>query len=198
MQLISLLATVFVAVGVAEKEVTNPLSKVIDLLKDLSAKVTADGEAEAKAYKEYFEWCDDAAANTKYAIETATKKKAKLEAKIAQLGADIETGAAKIEDLAAAIATNEADLKAATAIRAKEAAAFGKAEAELMSTIDTLTRAIATLEREMAKKSSRICTDGYLQPQLDAFLPERCYRCSWILHCRQKPPHSIDPIAFIR
>jgi chromosome segregation ATPase len=151
MQLLSLLATTFVVFGVAEKEVTNPLSKVIDLLKDLSAKVTADGEAEAKAYKEYFEWCDDAAANTKYAIETATKKKAKLEAKIAQLGADIETGAAKIEDLAAAIATNEADLKAATAIRAKEAAAFGKAEAELMSTIDTLTRAIATLEREMAK-----------------------------------------------
>jgi chromosome segregation ATPase len=151
MQLLSLLAAVLVAVGVAEKEVTNPLSKVIDLLKDLSAKVTADGEAEAKAYKEYFEWCDDAAANTKYAIETATKKKAKLEAKIAQLGADIETGAAKIEDLAAAIATNEADLKAATAIRAKEAAAFGKAEAELMSTIDTLTRAIAILEREMAK-----------------------------------------------
>jgi chromosome segregation ATPase len=150
MQLITLFTALFY-VGLAEKDVTNPLSKVIDLLKDLSAKVTADGEAEAKAYKEYFEWCDDAAANSKYAIETASKSKAKLEAKIAQLGADIDTGVAKIEDLASAIATNEADLKSATAIREKEAADFAKAESELVDTVDTLSRAIAILEREMAK-----------------------------------------------
>jgi len=150
MQLITLFAALF-TVGFAEQEVTNPLSKVIDLLKDLSAKVTADGEAEAKAYKEYFEWCDDAAANSKYAIETASKSKAKLEAKIAQLGADIDTGVAKIEDLASAIATNSADLKSATAIRVKEAADFAKAESELVDSVDTLSRAIAILEREMAK-----------------------------------------------
>lgn len=52
----SLLATIAVANG----EETNPMAKVIELMDDCSAKITADGEAEAKTYKEYYEWCDDA------------------------------------------------------------------------------------------------------------------------------------------
>eukprot|EP00421_Protoceratium_reticulatum_P043553 CAMPEP_0168445216 /NCGR_PEP_ID=MMETSP0228-20121227/45454_1 /TAXON_ID=133427 /ORGANISM="Protoceratium reticulatum, Strain CCCM 535 (=CCMP 1889)" /LENGTH=58 /DNA_ID=CAMNT_0008459691 /DNA_START=40 /DNA_END=213 /DNA_ORIENTATION=- len=32
---------------------TNPLSKVVDLLDSLAAKITKEGEAEAAAYKEY-------------------------------------------------------------------------------------------------------------------------------------------------
>ena len=53
----------------ASAESTNPLAKVIELLDGLKAKVTAEGEAEAKAYKEFFEWCDDAAANKGFEIK---------------------------------------------------------------------------------------------------------------------------------
>jgi hypothetical protein len=35
----------------------NPLGKVLELIDELRAKVVKDGEAEAKAFKEYFEWC---------------------------------------------------------------------------------------------------------------------------------------------
>ena len=37
-----------------------PLSatlKVMELMDSLTAKITAEGEEEAKAFKEYFEWC---------------------------------------------------------------------------------------------------------------------------------------------
>merc|ERR1712203_496947 len=88
----------------------NPLGQVIALLDSLSAKIVAEGEAEAKAYKEYFEWCDDAARNAKQDIQTATTRKGKLEAAIAKNAGDIEASAAKIEELAGSIAGDDKDL----------------------------------------------------------------------------------------
>jgi len=52
----------------------NPLGEVISLMNELAAKVTKDKEAEAKAYKEYFEWCDDVSKNKKNEITTATAR----------------------------------------------------------------------------------------------------------------------------
>jgi chromosome segregation ATPase len=130
---------------------TNPLAKVLDLMDECTAKVKADMEAEAKAYHEYYEWCDDVAKNVQFEIKTAKSSKEKLEASITKLTSDIEVGTSKIEDLSEAIATNEADLKEATAVREKEAADFAAAEAEMVDAVDTLGRAIGILEREMAK-----------------------------------------------
>jgi chromosome segregation ATPase len=130
---------------------------------ECTAKVKADGEAEAKAYKEYFEWCDDVAKNTQFEIKTAKASVEKLTASIAKLTSDIEVGTSKIEDLAASIATNEADLKEATGVREKEAADFASAEAELADAVDTLGRAIGIIEREAAKKPSSVCPNRHQQ-----------------------------------
>jgi len=132
---------------------SNPMSKVIELMDGLAAKVTADGEKAAKVYKEYFEWCDDSAKNAGFAIKTATSEKEELEAKIADLAAKIETNTAKIEDLSGTIASDEKELKEATAIREKELAEFAKSEAELVDTVDTLGRAVGILEKELAKNA---------------------------------------------
>jgi len=132
---------------------SNPMSKVIELMDGLAAKVTADGEAAAATYKEYFEWCDDSAKNTQFAIKTATSEKEELEAKIAELAAKIETSTAKIEDLSGSIASDEKELKEAMAIREKELAEFQKSEAELVDTVDTLSRAVGILEKELSKNA---------------------------------------------
>jgi len=129
----------------------NPMDKVFELMDDCAAKVKADGEAEAKAYKEYFEWCDDTAKNTQFEIKTHTSEKEDLEATIGEETANIQASTTKIEELSAAIASDTAELKEATGIREKEAADFAKSEAELVDTVDTLERAVAILEREMAK-----------------------------------------------
>merc|ERR1719316_2685812 len=97
-------------VGAAE---ANPLSKVIDLMDALSAKVTKEGDEEAKAFKEYVEWCDDTAANLANEIKTGSSSKEELEATISKATADIEASTAKIEDLSAAIASDEKELKEA-------------------------------------------------------------------------------------
>jgi len=135
---------------------SNPLGKVIDLIDELAAKVTADGEVEAKAYAEYIEWCDDASHNAQFAVDDATKEKAKQEAKIGELTSDISVADSKIGELAGAISTGETDLKNAALIREKEAADFAEGEKELVDGVETLGHAIGVLEKEMAKNPAAL------------------------------------------
>jgi len=130
---------------------SNPLGQVLSLLSDLEAKVTKEGEAEAKAYKEYFAWCDDASKNRGFEIKTATAQKEKLEATISELTANIQADETKISELAADISAGQADLDSATKIREKEISDFTASEKDLVEAIDTLGRAITILEREMQK-----------------------------------------------
>eukprot|EP00429_Kryptoperidinium_foliaceum_P102456 CAMPEP_0176242456 /NCGR_PEP_ID=MMETSP0121_2-20121125/30414_1 /TAXON_ID=160619 /ORGANISM="Kryptoperidinium foliaceum, Strain CCMP 1326" /LENGTH=153 /DNA_ID=CAMNT_0017582011 /DNA_START=83 /DNA_END=540 /DNA_ORIENTATION=- len=143
---LALLAAPLAAAGGA-----NPLGEVISLMDELAAKVTKEGEVEAKAFGEYMEWCDDASKNAKFSIEDATKQKAELEARISGYSSDIEVAGSKIEELAKTIGTSESDVKDATLVREKEAADFAASEKELMETVDALGRAIGILEKEMAK-----------------------------------------------
>jgi len=140
----------------ADSADSNPLGTVVSLLNDLSAKVKADGEAETKAYKEYFEWCDDVAKEKQNEITTSTSLKNKLDASIEELTANIEEADSQIGTLSGKIATDEADLKAATFIRAKENQDFVKSEAELADMADALTRAVGILEREMQKNPAAL------------------------------------------
>merc|ERR1719258_246652 len=100
----------------------------------LSAKITAEGEQEEKAFKEYVEWCDDAAANLRQVHK-----------------ADIEACTVKIEDLSGAISADGKELKQATAMRKKDNEVFVASEKELMDAVDTLERAVGLLEKEMQK-----------------------------------------------
>jgi len=135
---------------------SNPLGKVIELMDSLTAKITAEGEEEAKAFKEYFEWCDDAAANLHNEIKNGNKKQEDLEAAISKASADIEAGSAKIEDLSAAISADEKELAEATAVREKEVATFEASEKDLMDAIDSLDRAIGILQKEMSKSPAAL------------------------------------------
>jgi len=139
----------FALLTAASAEQVNPIQKVIELLSQLEAKIMKEGEAEEKAYKEFFEWCDDAARNSKFAIKTATSKKEKLEATISKADSDAKAASDLIEELSSSISSNEADVKAATAIRKKENDVFITAEAELADGVDTLERAISIIDRNM-------------------------------------------------
>jgi len=128
---------------------TNPIQKVIELITALEAKIMKEGEAEQKAYEEFFEWCDDAAKNKQFEVKTAAAAKEKLEATIKKAASDIEDADEKVAGLVASIAADNKDLEDATVIREKENADFKAAEAELMQGIDMLERAIGIIERNM-------------------------------------------------
>lgn len=155
--------------AIASQSDTNPLSKTIELLDSLSAKITAEGKKEEAAYKEYVEWCDDASSNLKYEIKTGGAKKEELKATITKAAADITAGDDKIEDLVGSIAADEKELKEASAVRAKEAADFAASEAELVDAIDTLDRAVMVLQKEM-KKNPAALTQVNAASSLDKML----------------------------
>jgi len=156
MLLFALYAAASASAAAAFEVGTNPLSKVYALMDELVAKINKEGDAEAKAYKEYFAWCDDLAKNAGFEIKTAEAKKEKLEAKIGELTSSITVSVSKIEELVASIAADDAELKNATAIRKKENGEFVKNEAELMDCLDTLDRAIGVLNKEMEKNPAAL------------------------------------------
>jgi len=149
MKILLLLAILFRAAA----EQVSPIQKVIELISQLEAKILKEGEAEEKAYKEFFEWCDDAAKNTQFQIKTATSQKEKLEATISEAESDGEAAAVSIEELSAEISTDKGDLDAATQIREKENEEFTASEAELSDAVDTLGRAIGIISRNMKGSS---------------------------------------------
>jgi len=128
---------------------TNPLSKTVELLTSLQAKVVKDGENSQKVYEEFKEYCDDQSKELQFGIKTADGDVERAQATIMKESASIDGSAAKIEDLSGEIATDEADLKAAGEIRAKEAADFQAADADLAETVSMVRRAAAIIEREM-------------------------------------------------
>merc|ERR1711879_709048 len=111
----------------------------------------AEGEAAKTAYAEFTEWCEDESKNFNFDIKTSKGEIDELKASIEKETSLSTALSTKIEELAGAIASSEADLKAATELRAKESADFAAEEKELVETIGTLERAVAILEREMAK-----------------------------------------------
>jgi len=147
-----LLSLLVVADGVQN----NPLSKVIELMDALTAKIVKEGEEHKRAYHEYSEWCENFSRETGFEIKTLTMRQETLEAAIEKASSDIDSGAAAIEELAASIATADKDLNDATLIRGKEHADYAASEAEMVDAIDTLSRAINLLEREMQKNPAAL------------------------------------------
>jgi len=145
------LAFLIAAHGFAEQ--VNPIEQVLTMISDLQAKVISEGEGSHKVFAEFSEWCEDEARELGFSIKTAKSEIANLEATIAKESANIEVLNTKIEDVAAELSSDEADLKAASEIRAKERADFEAEAKELTEVIDTLKRATAILEREMAKSA---------------------------------------------
>merc|ERR1719433_1764882 len=133
-----------------------PIGKVLQMLSELQAKIIGEGESAHKVFSEFAEWCEDRSKDLHFEIKTGQEQVAALKATIAEEVALTGALNAKVEKLSGEIATDEADLKAATEIRAIENAAFVAEEKELSEVVDTLTRAIAILKREMAKSGTQI------------------------------------------
>lgn len=149
--------SVFVLVAlatVAGSVAVDPLGKVFELIQGLKNKVVADGEREEKAFHKYMDWCGTSSKNVQYQIGQASNLADKLSAKVTELSSSIEVADSKTSDLAASISKAEAELKGATDIRKTEAEEFKAGEKELMSTIDTLERAISTLEKQLNSGAS--------------------------------------------
>jgi hypothetical protein len=127
------------------------MEKTIQLLEGLSAKIVKEGEVESKLFEKFTAYCNDESKETQFEIKTSSSDAERASATVAKSDAEIGAAEAKIEELSTTIATAEKDLASATKIRVKENEDFEKVQAELMTGVSMLERAIAIIEREMAK-----------------------------------------------
>ena len=118
---------VLLAVATQAAEV-SPVQKVVELLENLKAKCVKDLAAEAKEMEAFNEYCDEEASNKKYALKTAAREQANLEAAIQDGEATMSSLSEQISELGSAIAAKEAESADAAKLRAEEAGAFKATE----------------------------------------------------------------------
>merc|ERR1719159_418676 len=120
MKVLFVLACVLAApVEAAGSKTTNAVTKVIQLISDLEAKILKEGVASTKVYEEYAEWCEDESKKLGHEIKTVSLQVEDLKATIGKETTTAEEMTAKIEELTAAVSVDEKDLKAAEEMTAK-------------------------------------------------------------------------------
>jgi hypothetical protein len=139
------LATLFVNAAAIERSRAEPLEKAISLLKDVRAKVTAGGEAEAKTYETFACFCKDTKASKLSAIETNENEKNTLQGRMNAASnlrddADVNLGQA-IDDIGAA----NSEIERLTAERHASHLEFQKNEVDLTGAIQAITSAVHAL-----------------------------------------------------
>jgi len=119
------------------------------MLKDMQVKIDKDATAEARAYNEYYEWCNEVTGEKLHSIKLNTERKEKLKASIEKYFAEIEQSGEAISDEAKAIAQAIEEGTNAKDLREKQHADFLAAEKDLVESIDMLSRAVTVLQKEM-------------------------------------------------
>merc|ERR1719316_2186032 len=141
--------------GLSNAAKVTPMEKVISLLKDLSAKVTAEGKEDAASYDKYACFCKEQASDKLYAIEKSEARIKDLEAQIKKLDADIAELNTEIKKLAKKISGLEDEIKKKTEIRDKEHAVYLAKAKDMDEAIGACAAAIEAL-----KDSKKEIKDG--------------------------------------
>jgi predicted RNase H-like nuclease (RuvC/YqgF family) len=128
-----------------KSEETAPVTKVVNLLTDLKAKVASDGKAEEQMYNKYACWCEKTAKRKAGDITSAEQDLRALGQQILSLKGKVATLAAEINELGEQIEDNENQQAEATSMREKRNAEYMAASSETKQALAALTSAIKVL-----------------------------------------------------
>mmetsp|Transcript_60869 Transcript_60869/g.120553 ORF Transcript_60869/g.120553 Transcript_60869/m.120553 type:complete len:704 (+) Transcript_60869:67-2178(+) len=123
----------------------TPMSKVVELLIDLSHTIETDGVTEQKSYDNYACWCEETLVRKVREINEAKATITKTEMEMKELNADLGALGADIENLKKGIAANQQAQREAVEIRDKEAADYNDQKLESEQCIGALEQAIKVL-----------------------------------------------------
>jgi len=142
----------------------NPFAKVIDMIKNMIAKLKEEAAEEA-AHKG---WCDEQLKNNKLKRDKKTSKVNLLSAEIEELTASIETMGKTIETLVKEQAELTEAVKAATAQREKENAKNTKTIAEAKAGATAVGEALTVL-KEFYAAQALLLQEGKQAPEMGAY-----------------------------
>merc|ERR1719454_2834234 len=124
----------------------TPVQKVIQMVEELQAKVSAEGKAEAETYDKFACFCKTKTDEKVKAIAEEEQTVKDLQAEITSLSADRDTLDQNIQDLTTEIAQYEEDIKTSAAVRAEEKATFEAALLDVSKSVVQLEKAVDTLK----------------------------------------------------
>jgi len=123
----------------------RPVTKVINLLKDMTKQLEAEGEEDEAIYDKMVCWCESNDKEKTKAIADAEQHISSLTASIEDLTANSATLTQEIATTEAEVGKSTAALEKATAMRDKELAEFNEADKEALQSIASLKSAVTVL-----------------------------------------------------
>jgi len=124
-----------------------PVSKVVQLLKDMKAQLEKEQEVDEEIYEKMACWCETNDKEKTKAISDAETKLANLGASIERLTAQSAQVKVELAGLEKEVAANQKSLDVATALRQKQLAEFNEEEKEMLEAIKSLGAAIVVLSK---------------------------------------------------
>jgi len=131
----------------AEAAKNRPVTKVVNLLKDMLKQLEKEAEEDEEIYDQLACWCETNDKGKTKSIADAETRIKDLTVQIEELSAASSRLNTEIKNLDKEVAENQAALDAATSIRQKELAEFNAEEKDLLQSIDALKTAIQVLSK---------------------------------------------------
>merc|ERR1719333_2035163 len=128
-----------------QRAADTPVTKVVELINEMKAKIEADGKAEQKVYDKFACWCEKTTARKAGAIEDAKASIEELSQTVLKLKGKTATLKAEIAQLEKDIAGNIDGTKEATSIRDRETSDYQQQRTDLEAAIGALERAVGIL-----------------------------------------------------
>merc|ERR1719478_552041 len=125
----------------------RPVTKVVNLLKDMLAQMEKEKEEDEAVYEKMACWCTTNDKEKTQAIKDAESRIKMLGTKIEELTALSAQLNTEIANLEAEVAKNEDALAKATEMRNKEVAEFKSEEADMLEAINAMKSAVAVLSK---------------------------------------------------
>merc|ERR1719191_1427698 len=125
----------------------RPVTKVINLLKDMQATLQKEQETDEEVYDKLTCWCETNDKEKTEAIEIAQARITELVSTIEELTGKSARLTTEIKTLGEEIEKNQDALNKATAIRTKELAEFNAEEKDMMQSIQALKNAVTVLSK---------------------------------------------------
>jgi hypothetical protein len=180
-----LLALVAVAAG-------SPVTKVVELIKELKGKIEADGKAEQKIYNKFACWCEGTSERKATAIHQATADIKSHGTSVLEYKGSIATYTSEINELGREIRDNQQAQDEATGIRQKENGEYEGQKAEMEQTLNALERGIKVLMGAGTGGDSSLLQTGHADDEMKLL-----YLAKDVHEAVQKLPaeHLLTPAA---
>jgi len=147
------------AASVEENAKNRPVTKVVNLLKDMGKQLEAEAESDEDVYDKVMCWCETNDKDKTRAIADGEQKITDLGSSIGELTAASARLTAEISTLSGEVAKNTGALDKATEIRRKDLADFNAEEKDTIVSITGLKNAILVLSKHNSFLQSNAGSD---------------------------------------